>query len=94
MSLNGSLAAKVLSLTNEPSMVRPPLIDLNPFELDCYPFVIIVDKCNVSCNIVDDLRTKIYVPCKTKDVNVKVCNMIARVYEAETLVKHVSCDYK
>ena len=75
-------------------MCRPTVIDLNPFQLDYYPFMIIVDKCNGSCNTVDDLCTKIYVPCKTKDVNVKVRNMIARVYEAKTQVKHISCDYK
>ena len=69
MSLNESLAAKVLSLTNEPSMVRPPLINLNPFELDCYPFVIIVDKCNVSCNIVDSKSDNIVdSKCDSKSV--------------------------
>ena len=26
--------------------------------------------------------------------NVKVCNMITKINEAETLIKHVSCDYK
>ena len=50
-------------------MVRPPLIDLNPFELDCYPFVIIVDKCNVSCNIVDSKSDNIVdSKCDSKSV--------------------------
>ena len=29
------------------------------------------DKCNGSCKAVDDLSTKLYVPNKTKDGNVK-----------------------
>ena len=34
------------------------------------------------------------VPSKTKDVNVKVFNMITNRNEAKTMVKHISCDYK
>ena len=47
-----------------------------------------------SCNTVDDLSTKICVPNKTKSVNVKDFNMVTRIYEAKTLVKHISCDCK
>ena len=53
-------------------MVIPNVIDLNPVELDYYPFMISLDKCNGSCNAVDDLSTKICVLSETKDVNVKV----------------------
>ena len=37
---------------------------------------------------------KICVPNKTKDVNVKVFNMITNKREAKTLRKHISCDCK
>ena len=37
---------------------------------------------------------KICVPNKTKDVNVKVFNMITNKREAKTLTKHISCDCK
>ena len=40
-------------------MARPALIDLNPIELNCYSFMISLDKCNGSCNATDDLSTKI-----------------------------------
>ena len=56
--------------------------------------MISLDKCNGISKVVDDLSTEICVPSKTKDVNVKVFNMITRIYEAETLIKHISCDYK
>ena len=32
-------------------MVRPTLIDLNPVELKYYPFMISLDKCPGSCNV-------------------------------------------
>ena len=35
-------------------MARPTLIDLNPFELNYYPFIISIGKCNKTCNVVDD----------------------------------------
>ena len=68
-------------------MIRPFLIDLNPVELKYYPFMISLNKCNGSCNSVNDISMKICVPSKTKDVNVKVFNMITNRNEAKTLVK-------
>ena len=44
-------------------MVRPTLIDLNPFELKYYPFIISLDKCNGNCNV---LSPKISVTKKKK----------------------------
>ena len=73
-----SLVTKCLSLNNEPCMVRLTLTDLNSLELNYYPFMISLDKCSGSCNSVDDLSTKIRVWSETKDVNVRVLNMITR----------------
>ena len=53
-----------------------------------------LDKCNGCCNAVDDLSTKMSVSNKTKDINVKVFNIVTRLYEDNTLVKHISCDCK
>ena len=49
LSFSGSLATKWLPLNEEPCMVRPILIDLNPIELKYYPFMIRLDKCTESC---------------------------------------------
>ena len=76
-----SLATKCLSLNNEQRMASPFLIDLNLVELKYYLFMISLDKCNGSCDSVDDLSTKICAPSKTKDVNVKVFNMITNQIE-------------
>ena len=61
LSFSGSLATKYVFLRNESCMVKPRLIDLNLIGLNYYPFMISLDKCNGSCNIVDELSTKICV---------------------------------
>ena len=93
LSFSKSLATKCGSLNNEPCIVRPIHIDLNTVELKYYPFLINLDKCSGSYNSVDDLSTKICFRSKTKDVNVKVFNMITNRNEAKT-VKHVPSDCK
>ena len=49
-----------------------------------------LDKCNGSCNV---LSTKICVPKKTKDINVKVFNMITNKNEVKTMTKHIQYYY-
>ena len=44
-----------MSLSSEPCMARPTLIDLNPIELNCYPFMISLNKCHGKCDVADDL---------------------------------------
>ena len=52
-------------------MIRPTLIDVNHFKHNYYSFIISLDKCNGSCNVVGDLFTK----STTKDGNAKVFNI-------------------
>ena len=97
LSLSSSLArvvkvsdrTKYQFFNDEPCMVRPTLIDLNPKKL--YPFRISLDKCNGSCNV---LSLKICVPKETKDINVKAFSMITKKNETRTVTKHTSCDCK
>ena len=76
MGFSGSLATKFVSLNNEPCMVRPALIDLNPVEFNLYPFMASLDKGSRSCNAADDLCTKLRIPSETKDINIKVFKMV------------------
>ena len=69
-------------------MIRPTFIDLNPIDLKYYPFMISLDKCTGSCNV---LSLKIFVPKETKDINAKAFNMITKTDEAKTMTKHISC---
>ena len=65
LSFSSSLTTKFVSLNDEPCMVRPTLINLNPVELINYPFMISLDTSNGSCNV---LSPKICVPKETKDI--------------------------
>ena len=56
--------------------------------------MISLNKCNGSRNADDDLSLKICCLSETKDVNVKVPNMITRIHEAKILEKHIHCDCK
>ena len=72
-------------------MVRPTIIDLNPVELKYHPFMISLDTCTGSCNV---LSRKTCVPKETKYINVKVFNIIMNKNEAKAMTKHISCDCK
>ena len=79
-------------LNDKPFMVKSTLVDLNPVELNYYPFIFLhFDKCNGSYNV---LTPTICVPKESKDISVKEFNMIANKHEAKTLIKHISYDYK
>ena len=45
-------------------MIMPTVIDLNPVELNYYPFKISIDKCNGIYNAVDNFSLKICVLSK------------------------------
>ena len=82
---------KCLFLNDEPCMVRPTTIDMNPVELKYYSFMISLNKCTGKCNV---LSQKICAPKETKDINVKAFNMIANKDEAKAVTEHISCDCK
>ena len=64
----------------------------------CWTYILSVcpslDKFNDSCNFVDGLSSTTCASNKTKSVNVKVFNMLTKINDAKTLIKHNSCDCK
>ena len=79
LSFSSSLAlqrTKYLFLNDEPCVVRPTLIDLNHVELKYFPFMISLNKCIGSCNV---LSSKIYVSKETIDINVNEFNTITKM---------------
>ena len=61
-------------------MARPTLDVIYPAELKYYPFMISLNKCTGSCNV---LSPKICVLKPTKDINVKAFHMITNISEDE-----------
>ena len=93
---------KCLFLNDKPCIIRPTIIDMNPVELKCYPFMISLKKCTGSCNV---LSPKICAPKEIKDINVKGFNMITNkakmklkqwqnifhaILNANSIVQHVT----
>ena len=48
-----------------------------------------LDRCNGSCNTLDNPSSGRCVPNKTDDVNLSVFDMIIRINELKTLVNHI-----
>lgn len=93
LSFNRSLVTKCVLLNDEPCITRPAVIDLNSVDFN-YVCMISLGKCNGHFHAVDEISTKICVPSRIKDVNVKVFITITRINEAERLVKDISCNCK
>ena len=83
-----------MSLNNETCIISPTLNDLNPVKLNYCQFMTSLNKFSESCNSVDDLSTKLYVPSKTKDRNIKVFNVITNKNKAKSMVKRILCGCK
>ena len=67
---------KFLSLNKEAHLARPALIDLNLNEFHCYSYMVSLDRCNGTCNTIDDLLIGTGVLNKPKVVIFHVLNMI------------------
>ena len=53
-----------------------------------------LDRCNGSCNTFHDLSSRKCVLHKSVHVNLIVFNMVTRINESKTLIKHTLCDCK
>ena len=51
LNFSESLITKCVSLSDETCMVRYTVFDLDPIELKYYLFIISLDKCDGSCNV-------------------------------------------
>ena len=68
-------------------MTRLTLINLHlpeySQELHYHPFVVNLDICVGSCNIINDLSNKVCVRNKTEDLNLNVLNMITGITQKQ-----------
>ena len=74
-----------MPLNNEPCRTRHTLIDLNHVALN-YSFMISLDKCNGSCNSVDNSSAQKCILNKIS-INAKVFNILTEIDAAKTLIK-------
>ena len=61
--------------------MQPTVIDLKSNELYYYSLMVSLDRCNGSCNTLDDFSSRICVPNKTEDVLLNVFSTMTRANE-------------
>ena len=75
-------------MNNRKSKVRPQIVNVNSDEPVFFPFSIKINKCNGSCNNINDSCAKMWVPDVVKNLNVKVFNLMSRTIEARHIEWH------
>ena len=85
-------------LSNQKCEIQPTLINLHTNEYSqefhYHPFAVKLNRCVGSCNTLNNLYNKLYVPNKTEDLYLSVLNMITGINESKTLTRHISCECK
>ena len=70
-------ALKCMSVVNQRCMPRPKILDVNAVDEPVYyPYNVMINKCSGSCNDINDPMAKLCVPDVTKNVNMKVYNLL------------------
>ena len=96
--VNGSNYIKCVSLNNKKCMIQPILIILHPSEYSeefhYYSFSVKLDRCDGSCNTLNDLSNKLCVLNKIEKLNLSVFNMITGINKSKILTKDISCKCK
>ena len=80
-----------ISMNNPECKARPKIIDVNNNEPLFYPYSIKVNKCSGSCSNINDPYAKLCVPDISKNINVKVFNLISRINETRQIIWHETC---
>ena len=63
-----------VSISNQECKIRPEVININSNEPLFYPYSILVNKCSVSCNNINNPYSKLRVPDIVKNMNIRVFN--------------------
>ena len=84
-------ALKCVLMNNQECKVRPEIININSNEPSFYPYTVKISKCRGSCNNINDPYAKLYVPDVSKNMNVKVFNLISRTNETRYITWHETC---
>ena len=73
-------------LNDKSCMVRLTLIDISPNELKCYPLMISLNECTVSCNVI---YVKSFNIITNKDEAKAVAEHIQVVVNGNSIIQHV-----
>ena len=96
--VNASSHTKCVSLSHKRHEIQPTLTNLHPNEynqeLHYYSFAVKLVRYVGSCNTLNDLSTKEFLPNKTGDLNIHIFSIITGINDSKILIKHTSCECK
>ena len=75
-------------MNNRERKERRKIINTNNNETAFYPYSIKVNKCNGSCNSINDPYAKLSILDIIKNINVKVFNLMSRINETRKMIWH------
>ena len=79
---------RCISMNNQECKIRPEIINVNSDEPVFYPFSIKANKCDGSCNNINDPYAKMCVPDIVKNLKVKVFDLMSRTNETRRIEWH------
>ena len=88
-------ALECLSVINQKCMPSPKILDVNEGvgEALLYPYNVLVNKSNESCDMLDYPMAKMCVPNIIKRINMKVYNFLMRLNETRNVLWRKSCKW-
>ena len=78
-------------MKNQECKTRPQIVNVNSNNPILYPFSIKTNKCSGNCNNINYPYAKICVPDATKNLNIKVFNLMSRTNETRHMQWHEKC---
>ena len=72
-------------MNNQACIVRPEIINTNSNNPTCYSFSVKINRCSDNCNNINDPYARICVPDTTKDLKVKVFNLMSKTNETRQI---------
>ena len=93
-NLSNVNSLKCVSMNNQECKIRTEIINVNTNEPMFYLYSVKINKCKGSCNTINDPYAKLCVTDTTKNINVKVFNLMSRTNETRHLEWHKTCKCK
>ena len=92
MQFFGCNALKYVSINNQECKVRLEIININKNEPQFCSYSVKISTCSGSCNNINDPYAKLCVPDVSKNMNVKVFNLISVTNQTRCIKWHEICN--
>ena len=90
-NFTNAILLNCISMKNQECKTRPKVINVNSNNPIFYPFSIKTSKCSGNCNNINNPHANLCAPDVTKDLNVKVFNLMSRTNETRFIEWHETC---